>query len=237
MNAHAALSDTGNERIAMGGNMRPFDAHKVNIDDLFVEAQNWLNGEAVASDDEAGTVEQLLDMARQAKKAADEARKVENEPFDAGKAEVQARYNPILKRADAVADACKLVLKPWREAEKRAAAEAARADAERIRQEADAAMRASAGNVLERERAEEKLVLAKEAEKFAKRIGKVAATGNGLRAVPKAILVDGGKAAEHYWRTRNPEFQTFLCELAASDARNGARTIPGFDVIEEKQAV
>ena len=31
------------------------------------------------------------------------------------KAEVQARYNPILKRADMIADTCKKVLQPWRD--------------------------------------------------------------------------------------------------------------------------
>src|SRR4051812_953059 len=95
-----ALSDSGNDRIAMGANMSPFDAHKVNIEDLFEEATAWLNGDGVNSEADAKAVDQLLDLAREARKAADEARKTENEPFDTGKAEVQARYNPILKRAD-----------------------------------------------------------------------------------------------------------------------------------------
>lgn len=234
------LSVTGNDRIFDGANMRPFDAHKTNIDDLFEEAQAWLTGEGVTSAEEAKAVETLLDLAREAKKAADESRKLENEPFDTGKAEVQARYNPVLKRADTIADTCKQALAPWRmkvEAEKQEKAEAARAEAAKLAQEAQDKLRASAGNVVERERAEEALTLAKDAAKFADRTTRKASTGNGLRTSYRAVLTDGVKAAEHYWGTRNADFQTFLSDLAAADVRRGVRSIPGFDVIEEKTAV
>lgn len=234
------LSVTGNDRIAMGANLSPFDAHKLNVDDLYEEAQTWLNGDGVNSEDEAKAVDTLLDMARKAKSAADEARRDENEPFDTGKAEVQARYNPLLKRADMIADACKAVLKPWRDkvaAEKAAKAEAARREADELRAKAEAAIRSSAGNIVEREKAEEALTLAREAEGFAKRETKRATTGLGLRTTYRPVMTDGAKAAEHYWTVRRGEFQAFLNDLAAQDVRKGTRSIPGFDVIEEKTAV
>jgi hypothetical protein len=238
--SNAALSDTGNDRIAMGANMSPFDAAKLAIDDLLEEAQAWLNGDGVTSEAEAKAVETLLDMARKAKKEADEARRIENEPFDAGKAEVQARYNPILKRADMIADACKAVLQPWRDRiarEKAERAEKARLEAERLRQEAEEKIRASAGNVIERQKAEEVLDLAKEAEGFAKRETKRAATGNGLRTTYRAEMTDGVAAARHYWQTRRAEMEEILTGFANQDVRAGKREIPGFNIIEERKAV
>lgn len=234
------LSVTGNDRIAMGANLSPFDEAKLTVDDLFEEAEHWLNGDGIASEKDAKAVEKLLDLARAAKKAADEARKIENEPFDKGKAEVQARYNPVLKRAETIAEACKAVLQPWRDkiaAEKAAKAEAARKEAEELARKAQEAIRASAGNVIEREKAEEQLTIAKEAEGFAKRETKRASTGLGLRTTYRAEIIDGTAAARHYWLTRREEFEVFLLDLASKDVRAGKREIPGFNVIEERKAV
>lgn len=235
-----ALSDSGNERIAMGANMAPFDAHKVNIDDLYEEATAWLNGDGVSSEAEAKAVETLLDMARDAKKAADEARKAENEPFDTGKAAVQAKYNPILKRAEMIAETCKNVLQPWRDKiarDKAAKAEAARLDAEKLKREAEEKIRASSGNIAERERAEEALALAKEADKFASRTTKAATTGTGLRSTYRPELTDLNAAIKHYWSTHRAEFEALVCDLAVRDVRAGKREIPGFTVVEERKAI
>jgi hypothetical protein len=240
MSGSAALSDSGNDRIVMGGNMSAFDAHKVNVDDLFDEAQVWLAGEGVSSEAEAKAVETLLDMARDAKKAADEARKAENEPFDRGKAEVQARYNPILKRADLIVETCKNVLQPWRDkiaAEKAAKAEAMRLEAEALRREAEEKIRASAGNLAERAKAEETLAFAKDADKAVAKAVKAAATGNGLRTTYRAELTDLNAAIKHYWSTNRAEFEALVCDIAARQVRAGVREIPGFNVIEERKAV
>lgn len=235
-----ALSETGNDRIVMGGNMSPFDAHKVNIDDLFAEAEVWLTGEGVQSEAEAKAVETLLDMAREAKKAADEARKTENEPFDKGKAEVQARYNPILKRAELIAEACKKVLQPWRDKiarEAAAKAEAMRQEAEALKRQADEEIRASAGNLTARAKAEETLAFAKDAEKAVGKATKAATTNTGLRTTYRAELADLNAAIKHYWSTNRAEFETLVCDLAARQVRAGIREIPGFNVIEERKAV
>ena len=136
----------------------PFDAHRVNIEDLYGEAKNWLDGEPIASPEQAEAVETLLDMLRDGERAADEARKVEAKPFDDGKAEVQARYNPILKKAKVAADACKSALTTWRNAiaaEKAKAAAAAQAEAaEKARIAAEAMRQATPTNIEEREKAE-----------------------------------------------------------------------------------
>lgn len=236
----AELSVTGNDRIVMGGNLTPFDAAKIEIDDLYEEARAWLDGSEIASEDEEKAVDQLLDMARAAFKKADAARKVENEPFDTGKAAVQAKYKPVLSRAELISEACKARLTPWRakvEAEKRAKAQAAAEEAEKLRREAEEAIRASAGNIEEREKAEEALALAKEADAFAARKQKQAETGLGLRTTYRAELTDGAAAARHYWNERRADCEAFFSSLAAADVRGGKRSIPGFNVIEEKKAV
>jgi hypothetical protein len=223
-----------------GANIRPFDAAKLEIDDLFAEADNWLTGEPITSAEEAEAVEKLLDLTRKAKANADAERKRENEPFDTGKAEVQARYNPILKRADMVAETCKAVLQPWRDAIAKAKAleaEKARQEADEARRIAEEAIRNSAGNIAARAEAETKLNDAKIAEADVRRVEKKAVTGNGLRTLYRPVMVDGGKAAEHYWKARRADFQEFLQELAAQDVRKGTRVIPGFEIVEERSAV
>lgn len=237
------LSVTGNDRIAQGANHPPlsaFEAVKLPIDDLFQEAQVWLTGEGVTSPAEAEAVDTLLDLARKARKAADEARKAENEPFDTGKAEVQARYNPILKRADMIAETCKQVLQPFREKErlaKEAIAQTARKEADELRQRAEAAIRATDGNIAEREYAEVLLSSAKIAEKDASRSEKKAVTGNGLRLTYRADLVSLNTAIKHYWIKSPKDFADLVIAMAEADVRAGIRSIPGFDVIEERKAV
>lgn len=175
-------------------NARPFDIVKQDIDDLFEEAKNWLDGGTVQSEAEAEAVAKLLDMARDAKKRADAERKAENKPFDEGKKEVQARFNPILKQADAIADACKASLQPWRDRITREKAEQARI----AREEAEAAERAaqeamaktSVADVAARAEAEKLAEAAKSAEKTAKRLNKDATTGTGLRTVWVGEIAD-----------------------------------------------
>jgi hypothetical protein len=240
MNQAVALSETGNDRIVMGGNMSAFDEARQAVDDLFDEAQVWLTGEGVKSEAEAKAVETLLDLAREARKNTDEARKVEKLPFDEKVKEIQDRYNPVLKRADMIADTCKSVLQPYRDKlarEKAEKAEAARQEALALQEKASEAMRASRGNVAERVKAEEILAEANYASGFAVREARRAATGNGLRTTYRAVLDNGGLAAEHYWKARRGEFQAFLSELAAQDVRRGIRSIPGFNIVEETKAV
>jgi len=236
----SALTVTENDRIVMGGNRSPFDEHNEVINDLWTESEAWLNGDGIKSEADAEGVEKLLDLSRKAKTAADAARKAEKEPHDKAAKAVDAQWKPVIGRADTIATACKEVLTPWkkaREAEKAAIAEAARREAEEVRRKAQEAMRSSAGNVLARQDAEHLLNSAKIAERDAAKATKAAVTGNGLRSTPKAVLVDGAKAAEHYWRTRREDFRAFLQKLADSDARSGTYSIPGFEIVEEKTAI
>lgn len=230
--------------VATIGHNRPpealaYEAHVANIADLYEEARNWLDGTKIETPDQAEAVERLLDLLRDGKKAADESRKVENEPFDRGKAEVQARYNPILKQADTAADGCKAVLKVWRDAlaaEKARIAEQARKEAEeKARAAAEAARAASPDNLADVERAEALIQDAERAAKAAKKAGKD--TVKGLRTYYVPVMVDGTAAARHFWQTRREACEGFFQQLAETEVREGKRAIPGFEVREEKRAV
>jgi hypothetical protein len=226
----------------------PFEAIKVHIEDLYLEAKNWLDGEPITTQAQADEVGRLLDMIREAEKAADEARKEENRPFDEGKAAVQAKYAPLIADTKAVrgktvlaAEACKAALAPWRQEQeriKREAAEKAQQEAEAAaRAAAEAARAAQADDLEAKERADAAIREAEQAQKVAARADKAATTGTGLRSYWTPTLTDGAAAARHYWTVNREACEAFFLSLAREDVRAGKRQIPGFDVIEERRAV
>lgn len=220
----------------------PFDALKTHIDDLDLEARNHLDGEGIATQEQADAVSKILDDARKAKAAADEQRKIEAKPFDEGKAAVQARWKPLLERAELTASVAKRALSPWltaKEAEQRAAAQAA---AQEASQQAEAAALIAqqvrpddlAGQTTLRVKQEN----AAAAEKVAQRLSKARSTvkggerANSLRSRWTAILADPVAALRHYRDRRPDELKLWLVEQANRDVRAGARSIPGFTIDE-----
>lgn len=228
-------------------NSTPFDLSLQEIDDLFEEAKVWLDGEPVKTQEQADTVAKLLDLARKAKKTADTARKVEAKPFDEGKAEIQARYKPILSKADLIADTCKKVITPYldeqerqkREVE-RVAVELAEA-AERTAQEA--MHQTTVGDIEERAEAEKLVEQAKTAQLAANKLAKDKGHAMGgaravsLRTVRTAEITDLSAAIKHYWAIDKSVFERLVNDLANDDVRNGVKAIPGFIINEEKVAV
>jgi hypothetical protein len=191
---------------------------------------------------------------QQAEKAADAERVKENEPYDAGKAEVQARYAPLIGNTKAVkgktvqaVEALKACLAPWLKRlddEQKAKAEAARLVAEKAIQDAAEAMRqAQSANLSEREDAEQKIQEAQAAQKAARDAenARPQASGMGraatLRTSYKAVLVDAQVAAGAYWKRDPSAFNAFLQKLADADVASGRRDIPGFDVVEVQTVV
>lgn len=224
----------------------PFDKAAARIDLLHLEATNWLDGEPIDSQAQADAVSKLLDEARKAKKEADDARKTEAKPFDDGKAEVQARYNPLLKQADTIGDVCKKVLAPFLakvEAEKREVERIAR---EKANAAAEAALKAhqaaAATDLAAREKAEAMLVEAKTLEAAANRAEKDKGAAKGgaravtLRSVWTATISDNTAFARYVWQNHTNDMVEFLEGYASQLVRNGARDLPGVIVTEEKRA-
>lgn len=237
---------------AIGHNQpSPFDQSKDEIDGLVMEAKNWLDGTDVQSQEEADQIGALIDGLRKAIKAADERRIEENRPFDEGKAAVQEKYAPLIsdtKKVKGVAvramEACKASLSKWLlklEAEKRAKEDAARKEAEEKAAIAQDAVRAASGaDFATKEEAEELLRDAKQAEAQVKKINRttVGAFGGarsiGLRTTWAPVMTDPTAAARWAWQDKREEMEAFLQRLAEAEVRAGLRSIPGFDVIQQK---
>lgn len=227
----------------------PFEQAKEAIHGLFDEAKGWLDGEPIASQAQADEIQKLMRMIQSAAKEAEERRKEEAKPFDDGKAEVQARYNPLIQKEKGIADlavaACKRTLTPWLrkvEAEIAAKAEAARKEADEKARVAHEAMQARDGFDLEASvKAEQAVKEARQAEAAAKRADntKAAAKGGGkavtLRDYYEPEIVDETVFARHVWTAHRSDMTDFLKMMAVRIVAGGTTVIPGVDVHHERR--
>jgi hypothetical protein len=226
----------------------PYEAVSEEIEKLYGEATLWLDGEPVNSRAMADDLDKLKNLMRKARKAADEARKVEKKPFDDGAKEVQERYNPLLKRADTAIDAANKALAPWLaklEQEKQEAARKAREEAEAKQRAAQEAIRAAAADDLAaREAAEALLVDAKKADKDAGRAEKDKAHASGgvgrsthLRTVYEHEITNAVEFARYCWERHRTELLECLETIAKREASHLKADMPGVKVTEVKRAV
>lgn len=224
-----------------------YETVKQEIEDLFEEAKHWADGEPITSQDMADAITTLHDSLHEAGKRADDARIAEKEPLDKAVKEIQDRYNKLIGNTKTTGkgkvvlgkESLQTLLTPWRTriaAEKEAAAKAAREEADRITREAEAAIRASAGNLEEREKAEVLLKEAKQVDRWAKREDKAATTGTGLRTIWHADLVDEGAALDWAYGKAPERFKEVVQQMANEAVRSGLRSVPGFVVREERVA-
>lgn len=224
----------------------PYDLVRQEIEDLFLEAKNWADGEPIANQAQADEVTRLQDLIADAMKRADEARVDEKRPLDTAAAEIQQRYNALIGKTKAVTgravmakEALQGLLTPWRtkvETERRAEAERLAKEAAAAAEAAQAAIRASSGNLEEREKAEELLIVAKDVERVAKRADKAATTKTGLRSVWSAEMVDQEKALDWAWGFGPERLLAATQQLADEAVRSGLRVLPGFVVKKERIA-
>lgn len=240
----AVVSDDFNPlAITKTHNQPPEVAIFSQIDDLYEEAKNWADGEPITSQEMADAITALREGIHEAGKKADALRIEAKRPHDEAAAAVQSLFNPYVQpkkgRVDMAKSALDALLTPWRTrvaAEK--AAEAARiaAEAEAARLAAQEAMQASAGNLAEREAAEELLADAKALEKTARRSEKAATTGLGLRTVWEAVLVDEEAAMDWVWGRAKDDVLAVAQRNADELVRSGVRSVPGFVVRDRKVA-
>lgn len=223
-----------------------FTLFREHLDELIEQAKQFLDGQPVETDAQAEDVSRLLNMIRKAANDADEARKDEKKPHDDAAKAVQAKWKPILETADLAVATCKKALAPFlqkKEDEQRAAAEAARMEAEKQA----AAARKAAENASEADLAAQTTIRvlqenAADLEKKAARLekGRAHATGGeravGLRSVWTPTLVNPVEALKHYRATQPEGLKAWLLDQARQDVRAGKRSIPGFEIIETKEA-
>lgn len=225
----------------------PFDAHRVNLQDLYLEAKNWADGEKLQTQAQADEISFLIDQLRKGQKAADESRAAEKKPHDDAAKAVQTKWKPILEQADRAIAACKSALAPWlqaQEAEKqRIAAEARKAAEEASQRAAEAARQADLSSLEDRERTEALVEAAEQAQKAVKRAegDRAQATGGSramsLRSVWKTEMADPVAAARWAWVAHRAECEAFFLDLAQKDVRTGRHTIDGFTITEVRVPV
>lgn len=235
-----ALSETGNDRIKPGGNLSPFDAVVLEIEDLYAEAANWADGTPIENQEQCDALDALDKALLAADKKREALRKADVKPLDDAKKAIQALHKPVEAKVARARDALNKPRSEWKakvEAEKRARAEQAAREAEEERVKALAAMRSSSGDLEAREAAEEQLAFAKEAEAFAKREQKRADTGNGLRTVWQVEMTDQRAAIGAMFKQHPQAFIDLAQDLAEKAVRAGARKIEGFTITEEKKAI
>lgn len=240
MNAQALAERTADPR----RNMTPFDEVTEEILSLYEEAKNWADGEPITSQKQCDALDVIDKALLDAGKRLDALRVEEKRPLDEQVQAIQDRYNPFIQPKKGKVDIARSTLNPlraaWKDAErlrKEALAEEARREAEAAQRKAQEAMRASAGNLEARERAEAVANDAEIAAQDAKRMHKQATQGLGLRTTHSVSLSDLSAAIKHYWSTRQVEFASLVVSLAEDDVRRGVRSIPGFTITEERKAL
>lgn len=231
----------------------PFDDVKAEIEGLYDEAKQWLDGEPVTNQGMADGLNKLIGMIREAEKKAEALRKEEAKPFDDGKAEVQARYNPLIAKGKGLTamalEAAKNALTPWLEKldrEKREAEAKARAEAEEAAKRAAEAFRLSdQADLAAREEAERLAEEAKQKDIAARRAANDKAQAKGgtgratsLRTFHTPEIRDYTAFARWCWQNRRQEMQAFLDEVAQRLVREQPeRAVEGMVVHVERRAV
>lgn len=221
----------------IGHNSDAFTVARDTVNDALIEARAWCDGAAVADQDQADGLAGVLDMLRKASKAADEARKLEAKPFDDGKAEVQARYKPLLTDAERAIDAVKAALAKWQAEQKRIADEAARIAREAAdkaaREALEARRAADMANLAEREKADAALVEAERLAKVAKTAedaptgakGMFAQRATALITIREPVEITDGKAALQWAMRHIPDdLRAWLLQEAK---RHKSNDVPG----------
>lgn len=236
----ATLSETGNDRIAMGANLDPISAHELNVADLRESALPFLDGKEVTTLEEAEAVDTLIKMARSARDEADKQRAAEKKPHDDAAKAVQAKWKPLVDSADRILKVCLEKVGAWRQAEadrKEAEAARLRAEAEAERQAEVEATRAAAGNLEAREQADQIAVSAQQAEKIAARAEKAVGKGDGLRTVRSLKITDPYALASWLWTHRREDVEAAHADLAQRIFRASGPAMDGTEIITERKAV
>jgi hypothetical protein len=225
------------------------------LEDLELEASNWLDDEPLASQDQADQLAALVDVAAKLVDEIEGTRKVEKQPFlEAGKA-VDQKYNPLKERGEKTLRKLKNKIGDWL---RLVAAEKARKE-----READEERRAAERRLLEEQErnrrsstlADDEALREAEAEvertrieaAKAKKEPVVAAGGNTnvkLRKVWLVNIVDRKELLVHYLKLSAAghsdfadDLQELLYKHARADVRSHVRSLPGCRIWAEDKAV
>lgn len=239
-----------NPRVYVGANNPPgdpFDALAVHANDLLDQARGVTT---VENADQLAAVKALEGDLKDAFDLLEAMRVEKKKPLDEQISEIQTTFNVYLApltnkttkgKIPLALDALKKAREPWQQEQdrlKREAAETARLAAEKAAQEVAEAAKTFAPDDLEaREQVEALFQDAEAAKRDAARALASATKGTGLRSYWVPELVDPMAALKHYMTNRSDELKAWLLDQARKDIQVNIRTIPGFEITEERRAV
>jgi hypothetical protein len=220
-----------------GPALEPFKAITDHIGDLYELAAGCLTGGDIASQAQADQIKQIVDDVIDAEKALEAIRKRENEPFDTGKAAVQAIAKPLADSLKLAKSTAKQPLTAWNlklDAIREADAKAAKALADELATQVQAKFaETNLGDLEGRQEAEALAEQAKQAAMVAKRIDKVP---SGLKTYHVAKLVDRGAFLKWLKEHRADVLTDWLGAEAVRQVNAGQRCMAGVEVFTERRA-
>lgn len=220
----------------IGHNNPPaFEAHSLNIEDLFALISGTTAGAQVSTDEQETALDDLLDDVRKARKAADAERAAEKKPHDDAAAAVQARWKPLLAKCDMATLEIKKLLTPYRDA-KQKAKDAAAAKA---REEAAAKLAQAQAALKQPEDLEAKF----EAETQLAAANKLTAIANKLDRAPTGLrthwqhkIINRRDLLKHVMERYPEDLADMLNEFVRIKVVAGVRDMPGVEITAERRA-
>jgi len=227
----------------------PLETMAEAVNDLYFEAQNWLDGDPVSTAEQAAELTRLKSRLQEAVKAVDAERKKVADPVYATWKDINAAWKPIGDKATKAVQVAQRALTPWLEAvaaeNKRKAdeaREAANEAARRLREAATAERQSS--DLRDVDRREELEREAEDAAKAARRAEKETSVIRGedgskatLRTIWNVTIADRRALLMHYLRTDPDWIEALLLDRAQKDVRAGARFLEGCLITSEQRAI
>lgn len=221
------------------------------VDDLYLEAQNWADGEPVSNEGQAEAVTALKSRLEEAVKTIEAERKKLTDPLYQEQKRIIAAFKPVSEKADRAIRALRNTLTNWLralEAEQARIAEEKRKAAQQAEEELREAHRQqqTSGDLIDGERAAELEEQAERTRKDAREAERETAmvrTGSGkatLRTYWMVNITDAKELLQHFMRHDPDWLKGLLQERAERDVRSmdgDKRSLPGCNVWSEKRAI
>jgi hypothetical protein len=216
----------------------PLDGIYVELENLWVEANNWLDGEPVSNEGQMKSVDILLAMTKDLGKRAKDLKESEFRPHKAACDEVVADWKPVVDDLKKIADGCKTIVGDYkvklarqRDEEARKAREEAEAVLQAARQ---AEQEADKGNIAARLASERAAI---EAKRDLVNVQRQAKSGHvkGLRSVTEYLVTDQKSCLN--WIARNDREATVAFIEEYVRRNGGIKRIDGVETVIKKVAV
>lgn len=216
----------------------PLEEVQAAYDALFIEIENWLDGEPIENAGQAKVVEGLLAQVKEATKAADDAKELEYRPHKKAGDAVIAAYKPFYNDLKNQKECLLELINPYKQKLSEAHEEATRiANKAAAKAKADALQAASeqrSGSIGDARNTSELADEAIEAEKFAKKVAKP--TVKGMRTKRIGVIVDGKDLINWIAINDKPALLEFMEAYTKDHVRNNRCALPGVRVDTTKES-